>query len=64
METDVIPDTSVEENRDINSITFTKSALKESKVNRDRAKALHDNNKYWKETKNPDGSITYTRQKR
>jgi len=60
-ETDTIPETPVEENRDVHSITFTKDALKESKVNRDRAKELEDNDKYWVKNENEDGSITFTR---
>jgi len=58
-----IPETDIEENRDVFSITFTKDALAESKVNRDRANAYEKNKKFWKMDKNADGSVTFTRQK-
>lgn len=62
-ETDTtIPETAVEENRDVYSITFTKDALGESKVKRDMANKYEKNDKYWKTERNADGSITFTRQ--
>jgi hypothetical protein len=63
METDTIPETNVEQNRDVYSITFTKDALASSKVKRDLANKYEKNDKYWKTERNADGSITFTRQK-
>ena len=61
-ETDTtIPETAVEENRDVYSITFTKDALAESKVKRDLASKYEKDDKYWKTERNADGSITFTR---
>jgi len=50
----------IDNQKDIYSVTFTKSAQRVDE-NKRRMSYYHNNSAYWRETKNKDGSITYTR---